>query len=183
MEISKPPKKGLVSYSKLRVSYKTCKLQFWKFLSPTPNPITPIYTLVLSEGGFFLCTALNTCTFSRPEFEDWQKKSQKRVKAILHPKTSCLVSPGGEVKTGHRHDPKKSQNMGRPRLARAAGADERILGNYAVHSLNSGPESECYMDIPCTCVPLCPCPVSSSNYNRRYPVTGWPKAKVSKRFR
>ena len=35
LEVSKPPKKGLVSYSKLRVSYKTCKLQFWKFLSPT----------------------------------------------------------------------------------------------------------------------------------------------------
>ena len=44
------------------------------FANP-PNSITPIYILVLSEGGDFstVCTALNTCTFSRPEFEDWQK--------------------------------------------------------------------------------------------------------------
>ena len=37
------------------------------------------------------------------------KKSPKRVKAILYPKTSCLVPAGytgEEVKTGHRHDQK-----------------------------------------------------------------------------
>ena len=84
------------------------------YLVPTRLPLLRTFHRLFSSF-FLLCTALNTCTFSRPEFEDWQKKSQKRVKAILHPKTSCLVSPGGEVKTGHRHDPKKSQNMGRPR--------------------------------------------------------------------
>ena len=51
------------------------------------------------KGRFFLCTALNTCTFSRPEFEDWQKgpkESLSRNKASypllsLHPKTSCRL--------------------------------------------------------------------------------------------
>ena len=62
-------------------SFKSSELDY-PHLYPCPLRI---------RGRFFLCTALNTCTFSRPEFEDWQKKSQKRVKAILHPKTSCRL--------------------------------------------------------------------------------------------
>ena len=45
LKLTNPQKKGLVSYSKLHVSYKKCKLQNWKFLSPR-HRIQKGFTLV-----------------------------------------------------------------------------------------------------------------------------------------
>ena len=43
LKFPSPIKLGLVSYSKLHVTYKTCNLQFWKFPIPTLDYYEYIY--------------------------------------------------------------------------------------------------------------------------------------------